>query len=74
MLISVKFSGFFVMLNSMKMVPMSYVRMMGCCLMIALLMMLGCFTVVFGRMFQMLGSFVVMFNTFWHDISPSILL
>jgi hypothetical protein len=69
-LISMNLGGFFMVMSSMKMVPMSYVSIMARCFMIAFFMMLGCFAVVLGGKFQMFGGFVVVFNTFWHDLSP----
>jgi hypothetical protein len=73
MLISVNLRGFFSVMGSMKMVPMSYVSMMGCFLMIAALMVLGCFSMVLGSDFQMLGSLVMMFNAFCHGVSPIVM-
>jgi len=69
-LIGMHFRSFFMMMNSMKMVPVSYVSMMAGFFMIAFLMMLGCFTMVCYGMLQMFGSFAMVFDAFRHDVSP----
>jgi hypothetical protein len=67
-------SSFFMVIGGMKMVSMRYMGMMSSGLVVTLLVMLGCLAVVFGGLLQMFCGFVMMFDAFWHDLSPIVLL
>jgi len=69
-LIGMNLSSFFMVMSGMKMVSVRYVRVVGSFFVITFLMMLGCFTVMFGGKLQVFSSFIVMFDAFCHDISP----
>jgi hypothetical protein len=71
MLVGMKFGRFFMMMNRMKMVTVSYVRMVSSLFMIPLFMMLSSFMMMLGSKFQMFCGLLMMFYSFGHDrLSP----
>ena len=64
--ISMVFGCFFMVMHSMKMVTVSYVSMMSGLLVVAFIMELGGFLMMFCGQLQMLSGVSVVFRAFRH--------